>query len=164
MAQYTSDANLVTELPASLPAGLDSAAERLPYVEQASALADALVGPDFPVNAGQRFPDIGADPPTPPVVELATRKLAASMVYGALHVVNGGGGADMRETLSAEALEWFRRIREREIALTGADGGELGMDDTVTSSTCFAEPTFRVGRYDADGSLLDDTEGSLDSL
>ena len=165
MAQYTTDANLMLELPPNLPPGLDSSEERLAYIEQASALTDALVGPDFPAGlTGQRFANMTDDPPTPPIVELATRKLAASLIYGALHVVNGGGGRDARDTLATEALEWFRRIREREIAVTGDDRAEVAMSRAASSTTRQSEPVFRIGRYHFDGSLMDETDGSLDDF
>lgn len=165
MAHYTTDANLLLELPPELPPGLDSLEERLAYIEQASALADALAGPDFPAgHTGQRFANTTDDPPTPPIVELATRKLAASLIHGALHVVNGGGGSDARDTLATEALEWFRRIREREIAVTGDDRAEVAMNRAASSTTGHSEPVFRLGRYHSDGSLMDESRGSLDDF
>ncbi len=165
MAQYTTDTALLRELPESLPTALDTAGERLPYIEQASALADALVGPDFTANvSGQRFPDASDSPATPPIIELATRKLAASMIVTALGVVSSTAAPSSADTLRAEAMEWFRKIREREIAVTGSDGSEYASADRVTSTTVGTEPTFRMGRYDSDGELLDDTEGSIDAL
>ena len=165
MPTYTSDENLLRELPSSLPTALDTAAERLPYITEASALADALVGPRFPANeSGQRFPDITETPPTPPLIEMATRLLAASLIYAALHTIGGGDGPPAAESLRNEALTWFTRIRDGEISVAGADGNVAPTSARITSTTRSAEPTFRVARYDSDGTLLDPTHGSLDRL
>ena len=165
MSQYTSDANLLRELPDGLPSTLDTEAERLPFIQQASALADALVGPAYAVDgSGQRFPDITDSPATPPVVEMATRKLAASLIFGALQVANVGTAPSPADRLGAEAVEWFRQIREGELAMTGADGTEYSSTAQVSSTTDGVEPTFRRGSYDADGALLDEHAGSLDEL
>jgi hypothetical protein len=165
MAQYTSDTALLRELPESLPSALDTEVERLPYIQQASALADSLVGPDFSADGtGQRFPDATDTPATPPIIELATRKLAASMIVTALGVVNSTAAPSSADTLRDEAMEWFRKIREREIAVTGTDGSEHASADRVISTTDGTEPTFRMGRYDSDGELLDDTDGSIDGF
>lgn len=165
MPTYTSDANLLRELPETLPEALDTEAERLPYITEASALADALVGPRFPLNAsGQRFANITDTPPTPPLIEMATRFLAASLIFAALHTIGGGEGPPAAESLRDEALTWFARIRDGEISLTGADGDTAPTSPRITSTTRRAEPTFRVARYDSEGSLLDAVPGSLDRL
>lgn len=168
MSRYTSDENLVRELPDNLPAALDTEAERLVYIEQASAMADALVGPRFPVRtygeARQKFPDITDSPATPPLIELATRKLAASMIYGAITVVGRENELRGGKELQDEALEWFRRIREGEIPVADADGTDYATFAPMSSTTEGVEPTFRPGRYDADGELLDETPGSVDEF
>jgi len=165
VAKYTSDSNLLRELPTDLPESLDTEAERLPYIEQASAMADALVGPRYLIGAGgQAFPDITNSPATPAVVEIAARKLAASMIYGALGVVGRGIGPDGGQALYEEAMEWFRRIREGELPVIGSDGTDYAVGTPIASTTSGVEPTFRRGGYDADGELMDETPGSLDRL
>ncbi len=165
MPAYTSDENLLRELPTSLPTALDTAAERLPYITEASALADALVGPRFPVDeSGQRFPNITDTPPTPPLIEMATRLLAASLIYAALHTIGGGDGPPAAESLRDEALTWFARIRDGELSVTDANGDTTPTSARIISTTEGAEPTFRAARYDSEGTLLDATPGSLDRL
>lgn len=165
MASYTTDANLLTELPDNLPATLDTPTERAPFIEQASALADTLVGPRFPVRlygaAQQKFPEITDTPATPLLVELATRKLAAALICGALAIVarRSDGGA---ERLHKEAIEWFRRIRDGEVQIIDAEGTDYAAFGPTVSTTDGVEPMFRSGRYDSDGQLLDETPGSID--
>ncbi len=167
MPTYTSDTNLLTELPDNLPAALDTPVERAPYIEQASLLADSLVGPRFPIRtygaAEHKFPDITDTPPTPPLVELGTRKLAAAMVYGALSLIGREGDVGGKG-LYDEALEWFRRIREGELQVTDSEGTDYAAFRPVSSTTEAVEPTFRSGRYDADGELLDERPGSVDAF
>lgn len=138
MPTYTSDDNLLTELPDNLPAVLDTPEERAPYIEQASLLTDSLVGPRFPVRtygaAEQKFPDITDTPATPPLVELATRKLAAAMIYGVISVIGREGGFGGKGPYE-EALEWFRRIREGELLVIDSEGMDYGAVHVTSTST-----------------------------
>lgn len=166
MATYTSDDNLLIELPDNLPDSVDSAAERLVYIQLAGSLADSLVGPRYPVGpSGQKFPDITDSPPTPPLIELATRKLAAGMIYRVIGVVGRDGGElGGAQPLHEEAADLFRRIREGELAVIDEDGTDYATVTPISGTSDGVATTFSRGRYDVDGELLDETAGSLDDF
>ena len=166
MAIYTSDDNLLIELPDNLPDAVDSSAERLVYIQLAGSLADSLVGPRYPVGEnGQKFPDITDSPATPPLIELAARKLAAGMIYRVIGVVaRDGGELAGAQSLHGEACDLFRRIREGELTVIDEDGTDYATATPISSTSNGVATTFSRGRYDADGELLDETAGSLDDF
>ena len=143
MAHYTTDTELLRELPATLPESLDTEAERAPFIQSASALADALVGPRFmPRDDGQKFPDADDTPATPPLVAFATCRLAASFVYDVL----AGLGDETKRIRAGElfdiAVAWFARIRSGEVPVIGVDGQPWLVAPVIVSTTQYAEPVF----------------------
>jgi hypothetical protein len=144
MATYTTDGQLLTELPTTLPASLDTTLERAPYIAYAGALADTLVGGRIAVGTnGQKFPDIDDAPATPPIVEWATRKLAAAMIYDSLAALGDETQRVQAERLFEEAYGWFRQIREGEITVLGADGLPYPAAPVVSSTTYYTQPVFQ---------------------
>ena len=144
MAHYTTDAELLRELPATLPESLDTEAERAPFVLSASALADALVGPRFmPREDGQKFPDADDTPATPPLVAFATCRLAASFIYDVL----AGLGDETKRVRAGElftaAVAWFARIRSGEVPVVGVDGQPWPVAPVIASTTQYAGPVFQ---------------------
>jgi hypothetical protein len=164
VAAYTSDVNLLIELPDNLPSAVDTLAERLAYIQLAGSLVDALVGSRYPAgDSGQKFPDITDSPPTPSLIELATRKLAAGTICSAIGVAGRDGG-DIAQALCTEATDLLRQIREGELAIVDQDGTDYATATQISSTTEGTASTFGLGRYDTDGELLDETAGSLDDF
>jgi hypothetical protein len=154
MAQYTTDGQLLTELPSTLPLSLDTELERAPFIAYASALADTLVGGRVATGVGgQKFPDIDDTPSTPPVIEWATRKLAAAMIYESLAALGDETQRTQAERLFDESYEWFRKIRDGEIALVGSDGLPFPVAPVVSSTTQYVAPVFQR-----------DTDGERDAM
>ena len=144
MAHYTTDAELLRELPATLPESLDTEAERAPFILSASALADALVGPRFmPREDGQKFPDADDTPATPPLVAFATCRLAASFICDVL----AGLGDETKRVRAGElftaAVAWFARIRSGEVPVVGVDGQPWPVAPVIASTTQYAGPVFQ---------------------
>jgi len=129
-------------------------------------MADGLVGPRFPVgDSNQKFPDITDSPPTPALIELATRKLASSMIYGAIGVTGRDGGELLGgQTLYADAMDMFDRVRTGELTIEDESGTDYATATPIGSTTEGVAASFIRGRYDTDGELLDDTSGSLDDF
>jgi len=68
--KYSTSTNVLEEIPGSIPETLDTEKVEC-YIEDASRYVDARL----PNYAG--FPDIGATPPTPALIEKITRLIAA---------------------------------------------------------------------------------------
>jgi len=106
------------ELPPNPPTSVtdNTAAD----IATASGLVEAGVGPDFPAvykTNTQKFPDIGDNPATPAIIEIATRFYAASLQFKRLGESVGEGEIpqstkywDMAEQIVQEIREGVRMV------------------------------------------------------
>ena len=164
MPTYTTDALVLTRLPATLPETLDTAAERAVFIARGSAMAEALVGPRFSLSeyggATQKFPDADGSPATPEIIVELAMLFSAAMVMDRIGVDNMTGGSAGAE-LRTEADTLATRIRAGEIDVIDSAGTRYGDRSTeITSTSDGAEQVFSIGKYDAQGECL--SPGSLD--
>jgi hypothetical protein len=106
--KYTTVEMVLAEIPGDVPESLtEEKVEQ--YIEDASRYVDARL-PNYAV-----FPDIGAAPPTPPVIEKIARLIAAHdcMVFLGQMRGDAGAGSEMRDIAE--------RILERLFAADGKD-------------------------------------------
>lgn len=165
MAAYTSDANLLIELPNSLPSELSSAV-RAQYISDASAEVDAWVGIRFGlsyVSGTQKFPDITASPATPAIIEKQARRLAAALGYRKLgetsRTPTQGTIAEKYEEL---AWKFLQMIRDGKLDIYDSAGTDLASANPLLSSTTEdLDQDFSRGDY-TDGILVSDDAGTLD--
>ena len=163
MPTYCTDDDVTGLLPDNLPDTLDTALARAPYIARGSARAEAAVGPGFAAGThggAQKFPDVDDTPGTPePVRELATYYAVRLMLYH-IHFAVGVEAGDEIDRLSRHIEALAREIRDGVVDL----GAAYGTGDVPAISSGAGRPVFTRGRYDADGTLLDDAAGSLDGL
>ncbi len=164
-AAYCSDTELLAWLPdsATLPAEFDTEAERLVYINKASYLVDAEVGPRFALQSThQKFPDTTSSPATPSVIALITSRLAAWLILIAMQATNLTG-ADPKKLRDAADAE-LARIRSGMTHVVDSSGNEYGEQARISSNTQTTAATFTQGRYDEQGNLISDYSGTLDTL
>ena len=125
MPTYTTSANVQLELPSTLPSGF-VASYMTDMIAYASAMADAMVGTDYPFSYetnAQKFPNIASSPATPAVIEKCARLIAAAEGYVRLKEINKLSGKDMETKLRQQAEKKLLAIREGEyvVSIAGAD-------------------------------------------
>ena len=168
MPTYFTDAFMTEMIPTSLPASINTDEERATYIARGSAWADSAVGKQFSIGAGgvdgQKFPDITDDPATPEIIQ----ELGAT--YG-VAVLLRKAYADA-SIVTSLWQEWFdsadelaTQIQDGTKDVTDSGGTEYGTRTRIlTQIKSGAVPVFTTGQYDANGQLVSDNRGSLDSL
>ncbi len=162
---YTTDAQVTAHLPSTLPEEWDAVGERATYIADASELVEGMVGGGFAVGtydgATQKFPDVGDDPPTPMIIQIATGYVAAGLILDDMKAQLGGKKTGKEQHDIAEG--YLRNIRSGEIEVRDEDGTAYHRDGIATNVES-TTPVFGVGRYDADGNLVSSEEGSTDDF
>ena len=120
MPTYTTRANVQLELPSTLPSGF-VASYMTDMIAYASAMADAMVGPDYPFSYEsnvQKFPNMND---TPSIIEKCARLIAAAEGYVRLKEINKLSGKDMETKLRRQAEKKLLAIRDGEyqVAIDG---------------------------------------------
>ncbi len=117
MPTYTNSANVQAELPDNLPSGWVTS-HMTDLISKGSNQVEDLVGTGFGFNYksnAQKFPDIGDSTPTPALIELCARWLAAAEGYALLKEHNKFSEDSSEESLRTKANELLKEIRERDI-------------------------------------------------
>ena len=166
MPTYCDDTTLLRRLPPSgtLPADVDTEAERLPFIQDGSALAESGVGPRFvrgSESSTQKFPDITSSPATPEVIQQLAVAYAAALVTQKISVAvtNGPNWQEMMndaDTLAAQIFEGLKTVEDSAGTVYGA------LPKFASSAATGTKPIFSMGDYDADGNLLTADPGTLD--
>lgn len=118
MPTYTTGAKVLIHLPDDLPASVTNHTAN--DIADASALCESRVGSCFSLayeDGAQKFPDIGSDPPTPAMIELAVRYLAVSQQYTRLGGSIPEGEISQADKYESKADKIFTGIDDDKIAV-----------------------------------------------
>ena len=125
MATYTTSAKVFVFLPEDLPSSVINYIST--DIADASNLVDARMGSRFSLayeNDTQKFPNIGSTPPTPAIIELATRYLVISQQYSRLGETVSEGEMSQAELYEQKAEKLFAGI-ESNLFTVEIDGESL---------------------------------------
>jgi hypothetical protein len=125
MPTYTTSANVQLELPSTLPTDFVTN-NMTTMIADASAIVDAMVGPDYAFSynsSTEKFPAIGDTPATPSIIEKCARLVAAAEGYVRLKEINKLSGKDMETKLRRQAEKKLLAIRDGEygVSVAGTD-------------------------------------------
>jgi len=163
LSGYTTRAKVSDELPTSLPTGIDN-----DYIDarilEATAEVDGAVGPLF--SAGYNSNTQKFDPDNvPAIIDRITRELTVALILRRIKQINRDGDEPSGATsMENRAYRMLKRIREGDLEVIDPDGAQLGSSSDVYHTHANAEPAMRRARYDDEGELIDDENGSVDTF